>query len=173
LFQVRRLLGRANAISYEGGAYRLQSRQYSYDVDAFHRDLAKAGRARSAQRERYLMEAISLCQGDYLEDIYSEWTEELRASLRREYHQALEDLAKNCRAQGRLEDAAEYCHRLLDKDTLREDIHRELMGILLEMGDRAGAIRQFEKLRLILEEELGADPSHETFDLLRGLLPDG
>jgi len=46
------------------------------------------------------------------------------------------------------------------------------MGILLEMGDRAGAIRQFEKLRLILEEELGADPSDETFDLLRGLLPD-
>ena len=172
LFQVRRLLGRSNAISYEGGAYRLQSRQYSYDVDAFHRDLAKAGRARSAQRERYLMEAISLCQGDYLEDIYSEWTEELRASLRREYHQALEDLAQNCRAQGRLDDAAEYCHRLLDKDTLREDIHRELMGVLLEMGDRAGAIRQFEKLRLILEEELGTDPSDETFDLLRGLLPD-
>jgi two-component SAPR family response regulator len=133
---------------------------------------AKAGRVTRAQREKYLLQAVSVYRGDYLEDIYSEWTEELRASLRRESHQALEYLAKNCRAQGRLEHAAEYCHRLLDKDTLREDIHRELMGILLEMGDRAGAIRQFEKLRRILEEELGSDPSDETFDLLRGLLPD-
>jgi DNA-binding SARP family transcriptional activator len=132
----------------------------------------KASRVTRAQREKYLLQAVSVYRGDYLEDIYSEWTEELRASLRRESHQALEDLAKNCRAQGRLEHAAEYCHRLLDKDTLREDIHRELMGILLEMGDRAGAIRQFEKLRRILEEELGSDPSDETFDLLRGLLPD-
>ncbi len=172
LFQVRRLLGGTDAISYEGGVYRLAARRYQYDVDEFHRTLAKAARAMSAQWEKYLLQAVSLYRGDYLGDIYSEWTEELRASLRREYHQALEDLAKNCRAQGRLEDAAEYCHRLLDKDTLREDIHRELMGILLEMGDRAGAIRQFEKLRLILEEELGADPSDETFDLLRGLLPD-
>jgi len=173
LFQVRRLLGGADAISYEGGVYRLAARRYQYDVDEFHRTLAKAARAMSAQREKYLLQAVSLYRGDYLEDTYSEWTDELRASLRREYHQALEDLAKNCRAQGRLEDAAEYCHRLLDKDTLREDIHRELMGILLEMGDRAGAIRQFEKLRRILEEELGTDPSDEILDLLRGLLPDG
>ena len=172
LFQVRRLLGGTDAISYEGGVYRLAARRYQYDVDEFRRTLAKAARAMSAQWEKYLLQAVSLYRGDYLGDIYSEWTEELRASLRREYHQALEDLAKNCRAQGRLEDAAEYCHRLLGKDTLREDIHRELMGILLEMGDRAGAIRQFEKLRLILEEELGTDPSDETFDLLRGLLPD-
>jgi two-component SAPR family response regulator len=173
LYQVRRLLGGTAAVSYEGGAYRLESRHYQYDVDEFHRNLAKARRAASAQRETYLLEAISLYRGEYLEDIYSDWTEELRASLRREYHQALEDLARYHREQGRLEDAIESCRKLLDKDPLREDIHRLLIGIMLETGDRAGAMRQFKRLREILKDELGAEPSDETLDLLRGLLGDG
>jgi LuxR family maltose regulon positive regulatory protein len=172
LFQLRRLLGGSTTIAYESGAYRLESRRYQYDVEEFHRELAKARRATSAQREKYLAGAISLYDGDYLEDIYSEWTDELRASLRREHHQALEDLARHYREQGRLESAAEFCHKLLDKDTLREDIHRELIGILLEMGDRAGAIRQLKELRRILDEELGADLSDETRDMFGGLLAD-
>lgn len=170
LFQIRRVLGGASAISYEGGAYRLESRQYQYDVDEFQRNLAKAGRSAGAQRLEYLLEAISLYQGDYLEDLYSEWTDVVRASLRREFHQALEDLARHYRTQGRLEDAAGSCRRLLDRDPLREDIHRELMGILLAMGDRAGALGQFGVLRKILEEELGTGPSDETLDLLDGLV---
>jgi len=172
LFQIRRLLGGAGAISYEGGVYRLESRQYWYDVDEFHRSLVKAGRARSMQRERYLVEAISLYRGDYLEDVYSEWTDQLRASLRREYHQALEDLARYHGEQGRMEDAVESCRRLLDEDPLREDVHRLLIGIMLDAGDRAGAVRQFRRLREILRDELGAEPSDETLDLLRGLLGD-
>jgi LuxR family maltose regulon positive regulatory protein len=172
LFQVRRLLGGTGAISYEGGAYRLESKRYKYDVDEFHRSLAKAEKTTSARREHYLREAVGLFGGDYLEDIYSEWTEGLRASLRREYFQALEDLAHDCRSRGRLDDAAEYCHRLLDKDNLREDVHRELIRTLLDMGDRAGAMRQFETLRQILDEELAAVPSPETMSLVRGLQTD-
>jgi len=172
LYQVRRLLGGTAAVSYEGGAYRLESRHYQYDVDELHRNLAKARRAASAQREMYLLGASSLYGGDYLEDIYSEWTEELRGSLQREYHQALEDLARYHWEQGRLEDAVESCRKLLDKDPLREDIHRLLIGIMLETGDRAGAMRQFKRLREILKDELGAEPSDETLDLLRGLLGD-
>ena len=141
-------------------------------MDEFQRNLAKAEKTTSARREDDLRVALNLYHGDYLEDIYSEWAEELRASLRREYFQALEDLARYCRSRGRLDDAAEYCHRLLDKDILREDIHRELIGTLIELGDRAGASRQFERLRQVLYEELGAVPSSETMDLVRRLQSD-
>jgi DNA-binding SARP family transcriptional activator len=172
LFQVRRLLGGTDAISYEGGSYRLESRQYQYDVEEFHRNLAKAAKAPSPQRQRYLRDAVSLYRGDYLEDIYSEWTEELRASLHREYFQALENLARDCRGQGKLEEATEYCRKLLDKDELLEDVHRELIAMLLEMGDRAGAIRQLTELRRILMEELGTGLSEETRKMFGGLLAD-
>ena len=170
LYQVRRLLGGTAAISYEGGAYRLESRQYQYDVEEFHRSLAKAEKTSSARRENYLREAIALYGGDYLEDIYSEWTEETRHSLRRQYLQAMEGLAGHYRAQGSLDEAAEWYRKLLDKDILREDIHRQLIETLIDMGDRAGAIRQSERLQEILREELGAEPSAETTSLVRALL---
>jgi two-component SAPR family response regulator len=170
LFQVRRLLGGTEAISYEGGAYRLESRQYRYDVDEFHRNLAKAEKTSSGRRENYLREAIALYSGDYLEDVYSDWTEEFRLSLRRQYHQALEELAAHCRARGRLDEAAEWYRKVLDKDVLREDIHRQLIETLVDLGDRAGAIRQSEHLQEVLYEELGAEPSEETTSLVRGLL---
>jgi LuxR family maltose regulon positive regulatory protein len=170
LFQVRRLLGGTDAISYEGGAYRLESRPYQYDVEEFHRNLAKAGKTSSGRRENYLREAIALYGGDYLEDVYSDWTEEFRLSLRREYHQALEELASHCRSRGRLDEAAEWYRKVLDKDLLREDIHRALIQTLVDMGDRAGAIKQSERLKEILYEELGAEPSEETISLVRGLL---
>jgi len=172
LYQVRRLLGGSASISYEGGAYRLEARRYLYDVEEFQRALAKAEKARGAQRERYLRQGVSLYQGDYLEDIYSDWAMGLRASLKREYFRALEDLARCYLQERRLEQAVRYYRDLLDKDPLREDIHRQVMRGLAEAGDRAGAIRQFDQLRSILSEELGAEPSTETLKLYEDLLAD-
>ncbi|TKJ31356.1 MAG: hypothetical protein CEE40_02275 [Chloroflexi bacterium B3_Chlor] len=172
LYQVRRLLGGSASISYEGGAYRLEARRYLYDVEEFQRALAKAEKARGAQRERYLYQGVSLYQGDYLEDIYSDWAVGLRASLKREYFRALEDLARCCLQERRLEQAVRYYRDLLDKDPLREDIHRQVMRGLAEAGDRAGAIKQFSQLRGILSEQLGAEPSRETLKLYDDLLAD-
>lgn len=170
LYQVRRLLGGSDAISYMGGTYRLESSRYTYDVDEFSRALAKAQKARGDQRAAYLREAISTYQGDYLEDVYSDWTAETRASLEREYFHALQELAAYYLQEGRYEEAAQFGRRLLDKDPLREDIHRLVILALAGAGDRAGAMSQYEKLRRILSEELGAGPSPDTITLLEGLM---
>ncbi len=172
LFQVRRLLGGTAAISYEGGVYRLESRWYQYDVEDFQRALAKAEKARGAQRAQYLRQAISLYQGDYLEDIYSDWTVETRAFLQREYLRALEELGRHYLRGGKLEEAMEFSRQLLDKDPLREDIHCQVMQCFAQAGDRAGAIKQFEELRSILGEQLGAEPSAETVKLFEKVVAD-
>lgn len=172
LFQVRRLLGGTPAITYRGGAYRLESKRYLYDVEEFQRALAKSEKARGAQREQYLRQAVSLYRGDYLEDIYSDWTTGLRASLQREYFRALEELAGHYFQEGRLEQAVSYCRKLLDRDPLREDIHCQVMRGLVQAGDRAGAMRQYEELRRVLEKQLGAEPSTETLKLYEDLLAD-
>jgi LuxR family maltose regulon positive regulatory protein len=170
LFQVRRLLGGSASISYEGGVYRLESRRYLYDVEEFQRALAKAEKAEGAQREAYLRQAISVYQGDYLEDIYSDWTVESRAALEREYFRTLEELAGHHAQEARFERAVEYYRRLLDKDPWREDVHRQVIRCLVQVGDRAGATRQFEELRRILSEELGVEPSAETMRLRESLV---
>jgi len=170
LYQVRRLLGGTTAIVYQGGAYRLEFRGYQYDVEDFQRALAKGEKARGAQRAEYLRQAVSLYQGDYLEDIYADWAAGLRATLQREYLRSLEALALHNYEEGRLEQAAAYCRKLLDKDPLREDVHRLLIRVLVQGGDRAGAIRQCDELRTVLREELGTEPSTETAKLCEDLL---
>jgi LuxR family maltose regulon positive regulatory protein len=170
LFQVRRLLGGSASISYEGGVYRLESRQYEYDVEQFQRALAKAEKARGGQCEVYLRQAVSLYQGDYLEDIYSDWAEELRSSLQREYFRAVEELAGYHGREGRIDEAVGYYRKLLDKDPFREDIHCQVMRLLAQAGDRAGAIRHFEELRRILGEEMDVEPSAETTRLYKDLV---
>jgi DNA-binding SARP family transcriptional activator len=142
-------------------------------VGDFQRALVKAEKERGAQRELYLRQAVSLYEGDYLEDVYADWTVELRGSLRREYLRSLEALALHNHQEGRLGQAAEYCRKLLDKDPLREDVHRLLMRVLAQAGDRAGAIRQCDELRTVLREELGAEPSTETAELYEKLLAAG
>ncbi len=169
LFQVRRLLGGTAAITYQGGAYRLESKGYLYDVEEFQRALAKAEKARGPQRERYLREAVSLYRGDYLEDVYADWTAGLRASLQRQYFRALEELAGHYFQGGRPEEAVKCYRTLLDRDPLREDIHRHVIRGLDLMGDHAGAIGQYEELRRTLAE-FGAEPSTETLELYEDLL---
>ena len=170
LFQVRRLLGGSDSISYEGGVYRLESRQYEYDVEHFQRALAKGEKAKGGQRAMYLRQAVSLYQGDYLEDIYSSWAEELKSSLQREYFRAVEELAAYYGREGRFDEAVEYYRKLLDKDPFREDIHCQVMRLLAQEGDRAGAIRHFEELRRILGEEMGVEPSAETTRLYEDMV---
>ena len=46
--------------------------------------------------------------------------------------------------------AIRYAQDMLDRDTLREDIHRELMRLFLLSGQRALALRQFELCRAAL-----------------------
>jgi DNA-binding SARP family transcriptional activator len=169
LFQVRRVLGGADAITYRGGAYRLESRVHVYDVEEFQRALAKAEKARGSERERYLREAVSLYQGDYLEDVYADWTTSLRVSLQRQYSRAVEELAGHYHQGGRTEEAVKCYRNLLDRDPLREDIHRQVIRGLALMGDHAAAIRQYEELRRTLAE-FGAEPSKETLELYEDLL---
>jgi len=52
--------------------------------------------------------------------------------------------------------------RILYYDPLREEIHREMMRLYVEGGQRAQAVRQYEICREILATELGIPPMEET-----------
>ena len=52
--------------------------------------------------------------------------------------------------------------RLVQTDMLREVSHRQLMDAYLASGEKAQALRQYEKLRKLLREELGVERSPET-----------
>lgn len=92
-----------------------------------------------------------LYRGELLpEDRYAEWTEERRAELRTLYLEGL-------RAAGRWE-------QLAAEEPTDEPAQRAVMRARFAAGDRAGAIRAFERLRAALEQ-IDLQPGVETLSL--------
>lgn len=60
--------------------------------------------------------------------------------------------------------------RLLEVDPTDEEAHRELMRTHLAAGNRQAAIRQFERLREVLRDELGVGPDPQTVELYEKVL---
>lgn len=101
------------------------------------------------------------------------WIEDLRdhaGGLRR---RALGALADAALATGRWTAAIEAARTLLDEDAIDEPTHRRLIRALAASGDRAGAIRAFERCRTVLADELGVDPDVETTALYLDALQSG
>ena len=68
-----------------------------------------------------------------------------------------------------LEEAIAYTRRQVALDPLAEEPQRDLMRRLAASGDRAGAIRAYERLSQRLRDELRIAPSHETRELAEAL----
>ncbi len=65
---------------------------------------------------------------------------------------------------------AEACARqLIELAPYRETGHRILMEALERQGNAAEALRAYERLRVVLRDELGAEPSSELQRVYRGL----
>ncbi len=64
----------------------------------------------------------------------------------------------------------QYARRLLAIDPLSEHAHRKLMELYSLSGRRTGALAQYQKLRHLLELELGVEPIEETTALYHSIL---
>jgi ABC-type oligopeptide transport system substrate-binding subunit/DNA-binding SARP family transcriptional activator len=122
-------------------------------------------------------EALSLYRDDFLADFYlpdsatfEAWTLARREGLRRRALNALEWLAERALEAGQAGAAESYARKQIEIENLRESGHRLLMGALTLSGKRTGALAQYETLRLLLEQELGAAPSEETDALYKTIL---
>jgi DNA-binding SARP family transcriptional activator len=113
-----------------------------------------------------LMEsAIRLYRGDLLEGIDDDWALRERESLRLLYLDCLDYLMRYYRLRVALEQGLQYGKKILELDPLREEIHRELMRLYAESGQRALAIHQYELCCSILERDLGIQPMPDTQQL--------
>jgi DNA-binding SARP family transcriptional activator len=151
----RRALGGEAAIDVRAGSIELwPAGEITTDVERFE---AATARALSGHDAEAFRSAVELYDGDLLPDDRSEpWSEERRAVLR-------EAFVKDLRG-------ASLWSRVLDVDPTDEEAHRELMRTQLEAGNRQGAIRQFERLREVLRDELGVGPDPESVALYEKVL---
>jgi len=112
-----------------------------------------------------LRRGVALYQSDILLDLADDWALREREKHRRHYLNALGRLMQLATIRREYADGIRHAQAILDSDALREDVHRELMQLFVLNGQRAHALRQFERCRELLRRELAIQPMRETLAL--------
>jgi DNA-binding SARP family transcriptional activator len=120
--------------------------------------------------------ALAAYGGELLpEDRYEDWAAEPRTTLALLHVRVLLGLAEALECRGEYSHAADRLRAALQQDQTREDVHRRLIRLYADMGNRDQAVRQFLICRDVLRRELDLTPGPETMalyaDVLAGRIP--
>jgi len=88
------------------------------------------------------------------------------------YLTMLDKLMGYCEVHHDYETGLLYGMRIMCYDRARERTHRRMMRLYYLLGDRAEALRQYERCAAALEEELGISPSKSTTAIYRQIQAD-
>lgn len=158
-------------VSLVNGWYVLEPEHLWYDVQEFEKGLADARRASSASlRIPRLKQTLDLYHGDYLERMESTWVIGERARLRQVYLSALISLAEAYAETSDLESALNTFQKASQVESFSEPAWLGAMQVYLRMGNRAAAIAHYEKLKRILQDEMGIEPGPEIQALYRDII---
>ena len=123
------------------------------------------GRELDNQQYQALKTAVDLYKGDLLIGWYQDWCIFERERLKEMLIEIINKLMEYCEANGDFDTGISFGDMLLRFDRAHERTHRRLMRIYYFAGYRATALRQFEKCKNALKEELSVDPSKRTYEL--------
>ena len=128
---------------------------------------------------QHLTSILDLYRGDFLEGFvlhdtpaFGDWVTAEQEHYRRLMVRGLTVLSQLHRISHDLPAALEALTRALAFDPLQEDLQRATLRLQYLSGDRAGAIRRYDHLRKLLDEEMGVPPMAETRVLYDAILAD-
>jgi DNA-binding SARP family transcriptional activator len=130
------------------------------------------GQELDSQAAQKLQDAVQLYQGPLLEGWYQDWCLLERERLQSMYLAMLDKLMGYYEVYHDYETSVLYGMRIMCYDRGRERTHQQLMRLYYLLGDRAEALRQYERCAAALEEELGINPSKSTLALYRQIQAD-
>ncbi|TAK36533.1 MAG: hypothetical protein EPO21_02325 [Chloroflexota bacterium] len=123
--------------------------------------------------------ALTLYRGDFLDGFslpdapeFDGWVAAERERYRHLAIRGLARLADHHERRGRFDDALDALNRALEFDPLQEDVQRTCLRLHYLAGDQSGAIRRYEQLRKLLDEEMGVPPMAETQALYEAIITD-
>jgi DNA-binding SARP family transcriptional activator len=168
LHRLRKMLGSADAVSGDGGRYRIDPKfLHRVDSKRFEQELTAALRNGTAAS---IEAALSLYQGDFLQgEDAGEWCLEIRKQLRQLHLRGLFALGQSFEAQRRYADAADTYAQLVAREPFHEAGSRQLMICRARLGARTDALLVYRDLEQRLRDDLAAAPEPETRSLYRRL----
>jgi basic membrane lipoprotein Med (substrate-binding protein (PBP1-ABC) superfamily)/DNA-binding SARP family transcriptional activator len=114
--------------------------------------------------------AESILREPFLPGEEGTWVEAKRRELAEVRVRALSVLATSCLGSGTPQQAVRWAEQAIEAEPFRESGYRLLMEAQAAAGNRAEALRTYERCRRLLADELGAYPSPETESIYRSLL---
>ncbi len=146
------------------------------DVAAFE-EAARLGKSRDGIDLHHLTTAAQLYRGEILSGFFlrdcaafEEWLVAEQERLRETAVDALRSLVEHYRLRGEHRFGLYYARRLVTLEPLSEEPRRDLMRLALLAGRRSFALVEYEKLRVMLRDELGVEPLEETRALYDSIL---
>ena len=109
---------------------------------------------------------LAAYSGDLLPGMEGEWLDQLRGELRTACVGLCDAVTVAARKLGRTDVAIDAVRRRIAFEPFDEPAQRRLMGLLVDVGDRAGAVRVYHQLSELLERDLGVSPDPRTSELL-------
>ncbi len=159
------------ASSAAGGCYRLQLPAAAWiDTEAAHESVheAEAALRSGAHAQAYgpAVVAAAILRRPFLPGADGHWIERRRDALRQLLVRALDVLAEVHAGNREPALALRVAEQAVSLEPFRESGYRRLMRLHGATGDRAEALRVYDRCRRLLAEELGAAPSPETEALM-------
>lgn len=176
LWRLRRALGPANAVAGEyfltpptgaigfnwASDHWLDVREFEVAVEPINRrPVSQLDPSEVALAEN----GLGLYRGDLLADVDGDWAIGEREHLRQVYLNSLARLTDYYANRNEPGKSLTFARRILEFDPLREDIHRRVMRLHVDLGQRPLALRQYEYCRRLLQTEMGIPPMEETTSL--------
>ncbi|GCF07280.1 AAA family ATPase [Dictyobacter arantiisoli] len=120
----------------------------------------------------HLHTAVKHYRGSFLDNFslrdsaaFDDWVRYQRDYWHQSMHMVFEHLAQLHERAGELKQAIEIVSRWLILDPFNEDACQQLMSLQAATGNRIAALQTFDHYRLLLIDEIGAEPSSATIAL--------
>jgi DNA-binding SARP family transcriptional activator len=131
-----------------------------------------SGQEMDSSIAQLLEKTVQFYQGPLLEGWYQDWCLLERERLQSMYLAMLDKLMSFSEVHYDYETGLLYGMRIMCYDRARERTHRRMMRLYYLLGDRAEALRQYERCAAALDEELGISPSKSTQALYKQIQVD-
>jgi serine/threonine-protein kinase len=166
LYRLRLFLGETVVVTRGDDEVAVSEEQFWSDVAGFEDALAGGDRAG----------ALELYRGDLLEGLYvpdapefERWLDERRKHLRQRASTAAWELADQEAGLRHTVEAGRWSRHARNLAPLDERLLRRVIKLLDRLGDRAGAVREYETFARRVALELELDPSPETKALIENV----
>lgn len=171
IYRLRRAVGTDTITFIDDEYFFNREIDFEYDVDTFQYELTCARKAANQDEEiQHLKAAVNAYHGMLLPKLDYEWVIIERERLHQAFMNAALKLTNLMIDNHHYHQAISYANKALEEDIFDEAAYRAAMVAYAALNDRPAVVRQYEKCKAVLKNELDLEPSKETIRLFNSLI---